>query len=231
MKSSKTNIMKKLFSLAFALLLCNALFSQDSWNVTSSSADKSFRIAVGPKIGAGMVMATDPTVAMAIHPDGFAIDFKNGLTVQGGLVANVHFGRRVAASPGGTGWLGIQVEALYGYRSIGTEQAPLTMHCVEIPVLLQVYPITDLAINLGTTIVRTLKCSPEMLQFDDLVLNTSQLAGSSDVMLTFGASYKILEGFLVDFRYNLGMSTMAGNFNSKVSSLTASFAYLFNFVK
>lgn len=216
---------KKLFFLAFALLLCNVLFSQDPIPTVGSNRDKSFRISAGIKVGGGMVVPTDPTTT------NYPIDFKNGPAFQSGAVGNIHFGRRTDSSPGGTGWLGIQAEVLYGYRSIGTEQAPLTMHCVEIPVLLQVYPIPNLAINMGTTFVRTLKCSPEWLQFDNFVLNTSQLAGNSDVMLTFGASYWILEGLLIDFRYNLGTSAMAGNFDSKVSSLTASIAYVFNIVK
>lgn len=224
---------KKLFFLAFALLTCNALFSQDPFNLDdSNNRDKPFRIAAGVKVGGGLATATDPTVITTAYPAGYTIDFKNGLALQAGAVGNIHFGRREKdISPGGTGWTGLQAEVLYGYRSIGTENGSLGMHCIEIPVLFQVYPITALAIEAGATFVSVLKCSPESLQFNGFSLNTGQFVGSNDIMISAGVSYKIPAGLMFGIRYNLGTSSLAGNFDSKVSSLMASFAYLFTFGK
>lgn len=221
---------KKLFFLTFALLSCNALFSQDPFSAPDQlDRDKSFRISAGIKVGGGMALATDPTVATTAYPIGYVLDFKNGLALQGGVVGNIHFGRRQDSSPGGTGWLGVQVEALYGLRTLSTDQQHLMMHCVEIPALIQVYPISSLAIEAGATFVRLLKCNPEIMQVGGHAFNLGQLAGANDVMLSFGASYKIPVGIMVDFRYNMSTSSLAGDFDSKVSSFIASIAYMFTF--
>ena len=222
---------KMLFFLAFALLSCNALFSQDDFYRPGNLKDRdnSFRIAAGVKVGVGMAMATDPTVVTASHPTGYAIDFKNKLAFQTGAVANVHFGRRQDSSPGGTGWFGAQAEVLYGIRTIGTEKGTtLKMHCLEIPVLFQVYPIPALAIEVGPTFTKILKCTPDQLQLDDIALNTGRMS-SSDVMLTVGVAYKIPINLMVDFRYNIGLFPLAGNIDSKISSAMASVVYLFSF--
>lgn len=221
---------KKLFFIAFALLSCNALFSQDDFYRPSNLKDRdnSFRIAAGVKVGGGMAMATDPTVVTTAYPMGYAIDFKNRLAFQAGAVANVHFGRRQDSSPGGTGWFGAQAEVLYGIRTIGTEKKiSVTMHCLEIPVLFQVYPIPALAIEVGPTFTKILKCTPDQLQLDDISINTGKLSGS-DIMLTAGVAYKTPINLMVDFRYNIGLFTLAGNLESKVSTVMVSVAYLFN---
>lgn len=221
---------KILFFLAFALLSCNALFSQDDFYRPSNLKDRDnpFRIAAGVKVGGGLAMATDPTVVTTNYPTGYDIDFKNRFAFQVGAVANMHFGRRQDSSPGGTGWLGAQAEVLYGIRTIGTEKGTtLKMHCLEIPVLFQVYPIPALAIEVGPTFTKTLKCTPDQLQLDDIALNTGKLSGS-DIMLTAGIAYKTPINLMVDFRYDIGLFTLAGNLESKVSSAMVSVAYLFN---
>jgi hypothetical protein len=219
---------RNLLLLVFALMSCNALLAQDEFIIrpdTPTSRDKSSRFGIGPKIGAGLAMVTDPTSL------GYDFDLQNGLTLQGGVVANLHFGRRLPQSPGGTGWIGAQAEVLYGLRTLGTDQQHLTMHCVEVPVLLQVFPLSSLDIEVGATFVKLLKCSPDMLQLGAHTVNVGQLAGANDVMLSFGASYKIPAGIMFDFRYNLSTSSLAGDFDSKVSSFTASIAYLITFGK
>ena len=176
-------------------------------------------------------MPTDPTIVTPAYPSGYVLDFKNGLALQAGVVGNIHFGRRQDSSPGGTGWFGAEAEVLYGLRTLGAEQESLTMHCVEIPVLLQVYPIPSLAIEAGATFVKYLKCAPERLQIGEQAINISQFGEASDVMLSIGANYKIPAGIMLDLRYNLGTSSLAGNFDSKTSTFMASIAYLFSFGK
>lgn len=216
---------KKLCLMVLILLVCNALFAQEeNWNWNDDpimNRDKSYRIEIGPKVGIGMALGTNPTV--------FDLDIQNGMAYHFGASANIHFGRRRTQSPGGTGLFGIEAEALYGIRSIGTQAGRMTMRCMEFPLLVQFYPIPSLAIEAGPTFVKTMKCTPDQLQFESIVLNTGLLSGS-DVMLTFGACYKAPFKLMIDFRYNLGTSNLAGNFDTKVSSLIFSIAYLFSLI-
>ena len=214
---------KKLLLIALALLSCQALLAQEEWSWVGSTQDKSYRLEIGPKIGAGLTIATQPTK--------FTSSFKNGLAYQLGLSTNMHFGRRYSTSPGGTGWFGVEAEVLYGGRNLGVEVkgASLSMHCLEIPLLLQFYPTPSLAIEAGPTFTKILKCTPEQLQLEDVVLNTGQLSGS-DVMLTAGVAYKTPVNLMVDARYNLGFSPLAGNLDSKISTFMVSIVYVFKIV-
>ena len=214
---------KRVLVIALALLSCQILFAQEEeWNWTGSTQDKPYRLELGPKVGAGLAMATKPT--------NYNFNFNNGLAYQVGLSANMHFGRRYSTSPGGTGWFGLEAEILYGGRMLGIEdtKANMTMHCLEVPLLIQFYPTPSLAIEAGPTITKIIKCSPEELQLENVVLNTGQLS-SSDVMLTFGIAYKTPLHLMVDLRYNMGLFALAGNLDSKVSTAMVSLVYLFGF--
>lgn len=229
---------KKLLLIAFALLSCNILFSQDQWdwNDTPTSHDRSYSIAIGPKAGIGIAMGTDGTF-MTSDSTSYGFDFTSGIAYQIGASANIHFGRRNPQSPGGTGWLGVEAELLYSSRNIKAKDGNLRMHCLEIPILVEIYPIPSLAIEIGPTFVSILKCSPEQLYFDDIEPNTiavgvpqiGQITGS-DLMLTFGINYKLPMGLAFDARYNLGNKALAGNFDCKISSLMVSVSYLFSLV-
>ena len=211
---------KRLLFIVLALLSCQILFAQEEWNWTGSTQDKSYRFELGPKVGAGLAMATNPT-----H---YSFSFKGGLAYQLGLSANMHFGRRYPSSPGGTGLFGIEAELLYGGRKLGIDgtKTSMTMHCLEVPVLVQFYPIPSLAIEVGPTFTKILKCAPEQLQLEEVVLNTGKLS-SSDVMLTVGVAYKSPINLMVDLRYNLGLIPLAGNLDSKVSTAMVSVVYEF----
>lgn len=217
---------RRIILIILAFLSCNALFAQ--YNAyrpigPAPKTDKPFRAAVGIKGGGGLAIPTDPNFS-----DGTVLKFKNGMAGQFGVVANIHFGRRNTSSPGGTGWIGLQAEALYGFRRIGVENDFLNMHCIEIPLLFQVYPLKTLAIEAGATFTKIMKCSPEQMQYNDVIFNTGQLS-SSDVMLSLGIAYKIVPELVVDLRYNYGRSPLAGNFDSKISTFNISVEYMFDF--
>ena len=215
---------KKLLFITLALLSCQALFAQEEWDWGGSVQDKSYRFELGPKVGAGLTVTTQPT--------NYSFSFNSGLVYQFGLSTNMHLGRRYSTSPGGTGWFGIEAEVLYGIRKLGIKgmETTMTMQCIEVPILAQFYPMPSLAIEVGPTITKILKCSPEWLQLENIVLNTGQLS-SSDIMLTAGIAYKTPIHLMFDLRYNLGFAPLAGNFDSKVSTATVSVVYLFGFVK
>ena len=104
------------------------------------------------------------------------------------------------------------------------------MQCVEIPLLAQVYPVSQLGLEAGVTLVRTMGFAPELMQTDNAFLHTGQIS-AGDMMLTVGACYKTAFGLMLDARYNLGFSPLAGNLNTKVSTAMVSVAYLFDIVK
>lgn len=211
---------KHLLLVLFAALCCNGLFAQEDLD------DRPYRIALGPKVGVGLDMGS--------HSSLENLDFKMGFGYQVGAAFNAHFGRRYEMSEGGTGWFGLQIEAMYGGRSIKLGSTSLRTNCIEVPVLAQLYVIPSLAIEAGATMVKVLGTSPDQLNYEGTTYGTGGIKGS-DVMITAGLAYKarINQGssLLIDVRYNMGMSPLAGNFDTKVSSVMLSLSYLFNIVK
>lgn len=214
--------MRKLFLLVlFAALCCNGLFAQDE-----CEDDRPYRIALGPKIGVG--------IGMGSHSNLENLDFGMGLSYQAGAVFNAQFGRRTELSCGGTGWFGLQVEAMYGSRSIKLGTNSLTTSCLEVPVLAQIYFTPGFALELGATGVMVFSAKPNELYYEGATYGTGGIKGN-DVMPTAGLVYKARlndnSALLIDARYNMGMSNLAGNFDTKVSTAMLSIAYMFNIVK
>lgn len=215
---------KRFTLLLFTLLSCHLLFSQDQWvwDLPTPTHEKGYSFAVGLKAGGGLSMGSDPTL--------YNIDINNGLAYQAGVALNLHFGRRHEQSPRGTGWIGAQVEVLFGSRDIRSYSRTLSLRCLEIPVLVQFYPTPSFAIEAGCTFVKTLKCVPEMLQLDDMVFQTGGISGG-DIMITLGLAYQLSNGLSFGIRYNYGTSDVAGNFDCKTDSLLATIAYMFSIIK
>ena len=168
----------------------------------------------------------------------FALNPKSGIGFQGGLAANIHFGRYKGRekSPGGTGPFGIQVEAMYSQRTIKTDAENLKLSYFEVPILAQYYVIPELSIEVGPTIIGSLSSSPDNMKFNNVLISTGELKGF-DVMLTAGVGYKLKVSnkhencLTASLRYNLGMSKLAGNFDGKVNTVTVSVGWLFSLVK
>ena len=114
-------------------------------------------------------------------------------------------------------------------RNLKINETAVRMNCIEVPLLAQVYPIQEMGIEAGVTMVKVLGFTPDVMQSDYAFLHTGQIK-SGDVMLTAGLCFKAA-GMMIDARYNYGMSNLAGNFDTKVSTVTLSLAYLINVVK
>ena len=212
---------KHLLLLLFAALCCNGLFAQEE-----CEDDRPYRLAIGPKIGLGLDMGS--------HSQLENLTFGSAIGYQVGAVFNAHFGRRYELSCGGTGWFGLQVEAMYGGRNIKVGSQNLGMNCFELPILAQLYVTPSFAIQAGATPVMVLGANPEQLQYEGATYGIGEIKGK-DVMATVGITYKSRINYnsalLIDARYNMGMSNLAGNFDTKVSTVMLSFTYLFNVVK
>lgn len=221
---------KILILLALTVFTIN-VSAQEEDAVTDNIIDSSYRIYLGPKVGFNMA-------SMSGLSDEFALNPKSGIGFQGGLAANIHFGRYKGRekSPGGTGAFGIQVEAMYSQRTIKTDAENLKLSYFEVPILAQYYVIPDLSIEVGPTITGSLNSSPDEIKFNNVLISTGELKGF-DVMLTAGVGYKLKVSnkhencLTASLRYNLGMSKLAGNFEGKVNTVTVSIGWLFSLVK
>lgn len=230
--------MKKFLLLFLVVFAATNAFSQTIRKSNEGfepipGVDAPFRILIGPKVGMNMAM-------MSGLQDEFALNPSNGMGVQGGLAANIHFGRRTPKADGGTGFFGLQVEALYSQRTVKTDIEDLKFSCLEVPVLAQYYITPSLCIEAGPTLVTTLSSSPDEIfiqrfedtptSITDLTIKTGEIK-ALDVMLSGGVNYKHKSGFTASARYNLGMSELAGNFAGKVSTVSVSIGWLFEVVK
>ena len=213
---------KKLFFILLATLCCNGLFAQYEYDDSNVLDDHAYRVSIGPKIGVGL--------AFGSHSDAQDLSFSPSLCYQGGIVVNAHFGRRFEMSEGGTGWLGLQLEAMYGANRLKLGSQGFGINCIEVPVLAQLYVTPTLAVEAGVTMVKMLSGTPTELTYDGATYSLGEIKGG-DVTPTVGICYKNPSGIMIDARYNLGLSPLAGNFDTKVSSFVVSFAYLFNIVK
>lgn len=209
---------KHLLFILLTALCCNGLFAQDD----EDGDDRRYRIAIGPKVGVGVGIGSHSTMEN--------LSFSPALSYQAGLAFNAHFGRRYEMSDGGTGWLGLQVEAMYGGRNIRIDSTSMGTSCLEVPILAQLFVIPNLAIEAGVTMVKVFSGSPDQLTYEGATYGTGEIKGS-DVMLSAGACYKAPFGLMIGARYNMSTSNLAGNFDTKISSLMLSVAYLFTIVK
>lgn len=212
---------KHLIVTLLVILFCKGLSAQNSSGFRLYERDN--KVAIGPKAGVGIAMGS----AVPLY------DFKAsmGVSFQAGLAMNAHFGRRqgLGSGRGGTGWFGAEAEVLYGLRSLKMNETAIRMNCMEVPLLAQIYPLPEMGIEAGVTMVKVLSFTPDILQSDNGFLHTGQISGG-DVMFTAGLCFKTGR-MMMDLRYNKGMSGLAGNFDAKVSTLTLSLAYLINVVK
>lgn len=214
---------KHLIITLFAVLFCKGLLAQTTGSSGFRLYERSYKVSIGPKVGVGMAFGTPVPM----------YDYKAsmGMSFQAGMAVNAHFGRRqgLDSGRGGTGWFGMEAEALYSMRNLKLNETAVRMNCVEIPLLVQLYFIPEMCLETGLTMVKVLGFTPDIIQSDYALLHTGQIKGN-DVMLTAGLCFKA-GGIMMDLRYNKGMSGLAGNLDAKVSSVILSVAYLIDIVK
>ncbi|MCM1517047.1 MAG: PorT family protein [Pseudoflavonifractor sp.] len=182
---------------------------------------KPYALSTGPKVGVNYSIAGDP--------DGIDLGISGNIGFSAGVAANLRFGRP-AGRPFGTERFGVQLEALYAMHSLHSDVENITMHCFEIPVLFQWYFIPTFAIEFGPTFTGAFSTSPKELPYNDIVFQMDKVK-AYDVMLSIGVNCKLKNGFTADLRYNLGNSDMAGNFKTKVSTISLGIGWLFSVIK
>lgn len=217
---------KRLLFTAIVLSFCGIASAQqtDHWIWPDEHIEDALflQIGAGPKLGAGLAMATNPAF--------FDFDLKGGLAYQIGAAVNVHIANHPSVKPQGIGRWGLEIEALYGSRGFKAGNHGMAMKCLEIPILLQFYVNKDIQVEAGLTPVKHIGVTPDYLQTGDVVANVGNIKGN-DVMVSAGASYKTAIGLAIGLRYNIGLSEWAENFHSKTSTAMLSVSYLFPIVK
>lgn len=197
-------------------------YTEEEGSIDVIETDRPYTIALGPKVGL-------PFTTMSESSD-VNLGTTLGTGFSGGLAANFHFGRRTAISKGGTGWFGLQMEALFASRSVGTDSETMNFSMLEVPVLAQLYVTPNICIEAGPTFVAAIGASPENVYTDNQFVAIGEMK-ANDVMFTLGAGYKHPNGLFANARYNIGTSDMAGNFDSKMSVISLSIGWLFTVVK
>lgn len=182
---------------------------------------KPYALSIGPKIGANYSIAGDP--------DGMDLGISGNVGFSAGVAANLRFGRP-AGRPFGTERFGVQLEALYSMRSLKSDVDDITLNCFEIPVLFQWYFVPTFAVEVGPTFTGAFSASPKEFKYNNAVYQMDKVK-AYDVMLSVGLNCKLKNGFTADLRYNLGNSDMAGNFKTKVSTISLGIGWLFNVIK
>ena len=182
---------------------------------------KNYVLSIGPKVGGNYSIAGDP--------DGYDIGMAGNIGYSAGLGFNIRFARP-SGKPFGTERFGVHLEALYSMHSMKTDADNLNLSCYEVPLLFQWYFMPTFYVEVGPTFKGVISSSPKNLMADNTNFVTDGLKGN-DVMLSLGVGYKHKNGFMAGLRYNMGNSDLAGNFNSKVSTISLSIGWLFNVVK
>ena len=189
--------------------------------IVISEVLKPYALSIGPKIGANYSIAGDP--------DGMDLGISGNVGFSAGVAANLRFGRP-AGRPFGTERFGVQLEALYSMRSLKSDVEDITMNCFEIPVLFQWYFVPTFAVEVGPTFTGAFSTSPKEFKYNNAVYQMEKIK-AYDVMLSIGLNCKLKNGFTADLRYNLGNSEMAGNFKTKVSTISLGIGWLFSVIK
>jgi hypothetical protein len=217
-----------MIAIAFTLCASAQVLVDDESNDDSESNEvfiptvlKSYVLSVGPKVGINYSMAGDP--------DDLDLGIGGKMGFNAGLAVNFRFARP-AGKPLGAELFGVEVEALYALHSLKTDEDNLNMSAFEIPVLFQWYAFPSLFIEVGPTFTGVFSTSPKELQYNSVSYQTEKIKGY-DVMLTVGLGYKHKSGFMANLRYNMGNSDLAGNFQTKVSTVSVGIGWLFNVVK
>jgi len=144
-----------------------------------------------------------------------------------GIFLNIHFGFRNQGSAAGTGWFGIQPELLFSQQGFSVDNQSVNFNYLSLPILAKLYVTKELNIQAGPYLNYLLSVSPNNVTLGDAEIEITELKGSKDVGLTFGASYETKLGFLIDVRYNYGLLGIANNLDFKNQVIAVSVGWKF----
>lgn len=226
--------MKKtiLFLISFVLMgVMPALAQRDGGD--ERHFDKSNVIKLGPRVGLDFTSMTQPKEVDLYEGVGTSFDL--------GLALKTRFGRATEETrQGGTGLLGFGLEVNYKGNKVKTiGDQDLSLSYLEIPLLLQVYPMVksnmmnSFYVEAGPDFALIASKSPSVLNVPsaNIAYHTGDFKGG-DLRFVVGLGYTIPKTSLdINARYYIGTSDLAGNFPCKMNTLEVSLAWMFRIAK
>ena len=220
--------MKKILFLVVSVLLTSLpVMAQWAETIVPSKKNAFF---LGPKAGVTFASMSQPQ--QGTLADGMGVGY------SGGLAMKLRFGKATEDSDGGTGLLGLGIEAKYvmnNVKAVGGDK--MSFGFVEVPIMFQIYPfkkssgMNSFMIEVGPDFAFNLSSTPDVV----VANNVSYQIGSlkpNDVRVLLGLGYTIPgTGLDINARYYLGTSSMAQNMTSKMSMIEVSLSYLFRVAK
>lgn len=213
---------KRIFLIAGFIMLAVGIWAHSSSDDEFAIVKRPFTVSVGVKGGVNYSLASDPK--------GFNLGTKGAVGFQGGLAANIHFSDKKDYTPAGTGRFGVQLEALYSQRTLKTDIENIKMNCFAVPVLAQFYITPSFTIEAGPTFTGILSSSPKTMTQGLTTFGIGEFK-CYDVMASIGIGYYHNSGVTASARFNLSNVSLAGNFETKVSTAELSIGYLFKVYK
>lgn len=179
-------------------------FSQDDDNPVMNDGPKVF-LSIGPT--AGVTMATFSLSSDASYSFGFRPGFS-----AGGFL-NFRFLNRNIRSTSETGVLAIQPEIRFTMIGGNSDESDLGLSYVTIPVMFQVYPLTNLYLEAGLTFGFNVAHTPDNIVVSDTEYNLENLK-ADDVAASLGVGYRF-GNLSIGARYHVGLSDLAENMQWK----------------
>lgn len=181
-----------------------------------------FAYKFGVKAGVNMTTMSNN---MAFNPD-----FKMGAGFRIGGLVNLRWGQRTENSLPGTGWFGLQPEVMYSIQQVGTAEENFKLNVIQVPVMVKIYPTTQLSFEVGPEFSYILSSSPEQMTFaNGDVLNevkTGDIKGLN-IGIGVGVAYDLECGLTLGARYSYGFNKLAKNLDWKMGNIQVSLGWLF----
>lgn len=160
----------------------------------------------------------------------FNPDFKMGAGFRVGGFVNLRWGQRTENSLPGTGWFGLQPEVMYSMQQVGTADESLKLNIIQVPVMVKIYPTTQLSIEVGPEFSYIISSTPESMTISTGEVQNDVKTGDIkglNVGVSAGLAYDFDCGLTIGARYSYGFNKMAKNLDWKMSNIQVSLGWLF----
>ena len=174
---------------------------------------KSSQMSFKYGLKAGVNMSTMSNGMPNINPD-----FKMGVGVRAGIMANFHWGQRTANSLPGTGWFGLQPELMYSYQRVTCVAGYLNLHYIQLPVMLKVYPLSNFSIEFGPEFGYLVSTDTYMAgdyTIDGVTIRNLNRKNGFAMGVGVGLAYEFRMGLVLGARYSFGLTDIAKNLKWK----------------
>lgn len=164
--------------------------------------------------------------SMSNSMDNIDPGFSMGMGFRLGGFANLRWGQRTENSLPGTGWFGLQPEVMYSMMQFGTDTDAIQMHSVQVPVMLKIYPTTELSFEVGPEFTYIMSTSPDNMAVDGAQIKVGDIKGMT-MGIGVGLSYEMEMGLAIGARYGYGFTEMAKNLPWKNSNIQVTVGWMF----